>query len=198
MHNVRLLMITLVVVCGVQRVDAQFKNQTFTYPVFYHSVQPGPVNYKYRNPAAAVWMSLGSTFIPPIAGYLILSSTSINDSKTLRSFGGTLIGVGILFGPSVGDFYAHNYLAGGIGIGIRTLSSLMIAGGVAAGFGGEPGTGVAIAGAMGILGLMVSTIYNWNSAYHSAERYNDAHHLSVAPVYYPKQRAPGLALNVRF
>lgn len=197
MQKIRFLIITLIVVCGVQRADAQFKNQIFSNPVFHHSVQSIQPHYRYRNPGAAVWMSLGSTFLPSIAGYIILNSTSINDSKTLRYFGGTLIGAGVLFGPSVGDFYAHNYLAGATGIGIRTLSSLLIVGGILASFGDGSGTGVAVAGAVGVLGLMVSTIYNWNSAYHSAEKYNNAHHLSMAPVYYPKQKTLGLALKVR-
>ena len=175
---VRLLIIALIVGCCAYTVSAQFKGVTFAPLGFHQSETSWYENDKYRGPETTLALSFGGTLMPTLGGIIILSSTNINDSKTLRRFGGALIGIGILLGPSIGDFYAHNYLAGISGIGLRTLSGLMAWGRTVAIILGGAGAAGVIVGSLGVMGLISSTIYNWNSAYHSAERYNTAHHTS--------------------
>ncbi len=142
-----------------------------------------------RSPAAAVWMSVGSTLVPAALGGGLIAANLIA--------GGVILSTGLVFGPSIGQYYS-----GRVGKGLLfTLGRAAFAG---MAWGGliwvllncydhegnchtTPVGGITlltISGA-GVLGLAIWDIVN---SYSSAEQYNEEHakkSISLSPFVMP-------------
>lgn len=178
------------------------------------SYQAGDLNSSnmFKDPRKAFLLSLGHFAVPTLVGSIILS----NSSGSTDIVGGIILSYGILVGPSMGNFYARDESRSVGGLAVRVIGGgLMLAGvlswandfsnsvGNAFSTGrhtdsGESGVLLFLAGASITAG---GIIFNLATAGQSARDYNRMHKLgnvSVTPVYFSQQKAPGLAFNIRF
>jgi len=118
--------------------------------------------------------------------------------------GAAAIGYGLVVAPSIGSFYAEDYLRGALGIGIRLVCWGIVAG--AMGERMDVKTGVpehhkiSDTLALSALGVAVgSTVWNIATAPASARRFNARHQQTsfmLMPVVDPVSKTAGLALCV--
>ncbi|HKI47065.1 MAG TPA: hypothetical protein VKA08_17175 [Balneolales bacterium] len=201
---------TLWIICFliVPSVEAQIlppaKHDTAS--VYHHSRE-----FHYKNSQKAFWLSFGHTVIPVLTGTIILEQTSINDSKLLRISGGALIVYGMIVGPSIGLFYAGSdeKASGGI-LGRIAATALVTVGaywdlyvglGNAFDYSGSDQTSETIPLAVfysGVILLTGSAALQIIKAPAEARKHNRMAHLSIAPTWYPREKAPGLAINIHF
>lgn len=167
--------------------------------------------FHYKNPQKAFLLSLGHTVIPVLAGTIILEQTSINDSKLLRISGGAMIAYGMIVGPSIGLFYAGSDEKASVGIlgriGATALGTvgaywdLYVGLGNAFDYSGNDQTSETIPLAVfysGVILLTGSAVLQIIKAPAEARKHDRRAHLSIAPTWYPREKAPGLALSVQF
>ncbi len=128
-----------------------------------------------KRPLKALFYSLGCTFVPLGAGYLL----ALIEDQTCQTIGGAVGGFGLVVGPSMGNFYAHDGLKGGLGIGMRVIGVGMITAGLwdlieTVIEEGESGSGKYSAALItgGTVLVMGSAVWNMVSAPFSARRYN--------------------------
>ncbi len=167
--------------------------------------------FKYKDPQEAFLLSFGNTVIPVLTGTMILSRSTINDSKTLRIGAGVMIAYGMIIGPSTGLYYAGSdrKASGGI-LGRLGATALGVAGaywGLVVGLGnafdysGEHQQSEAIPTAVfysGAILLTGSAVLQIIKAPAEARKHNKSIHLGFSPTWYPKEKTPGLAINIRF
>ncbi len=192
-------------------------------PFHNYNIENSSVNLAYRkyglkssemfkDPRKAFLISLGNFGIPTLVGSLLLS----NGSDGTDILGGLILSYGIIVGPSMGNFYAHDQSRSVGGLAVRAGGGLLMLIGVLVWtsdtsnfFGravstgkysdsGEGGALLFLAGAAITAG---GIIFNLATAGQSARDYNRQHKLgnvSIAPVYFSQQKVPGLAFNIRF
>lgn len=166
----------------------------------------------FKDPRKAFLISLGNFVVPTLAGSMILS----NSRGVADIVGGIILSYGILVGPSMGNFYAHDEsrsvrglaarVAGGglilIGVlvwngessnpGGRTVSASKYAGS------GESGVFLFLAGAAITAG---GIIFNLSTASQSARDYNRKNKLdnvSIGPACFSRCKTIGMALRIGF
>lgn len=160
--------------------------------------------FHYKSPQKAFLLSLCNTAIPIAVGITILDQTTINDSKTLRRSAGAMIIYGAIAGPSIGTFYAGNFGRGFGGILLRGGSAVLGFGGLfiayAQSWGGNDQGSIAPAFMFfsGAVLLAGSAVVQIAKASEVARKHNKSIHLAFSPTWYPKEKTPGLAINIRF
>lgn len=136
-----------------------------------------------RSEAEAVNQALINTVVPLGMG---VGAVKLFESNTLKTFGASLAVYGMVVGPSTGNFYANDYLRGGLGALTRLGAAFLLQDATSEVFGsdfaealnvdnGNNNTPVAIEDTEIIVGgaLMVGTIaYNIISAQASVREYN--------------------------
>ncbi len=134
-----------------------------------------------KSPSRAQTYSVFGTLLPVLAG-------------TKAPY---LLGLGLVFGPATGHFYAKNYSQAFWGIGIRTGAPLLMGGLI--GSGGELDDAI-MAALIGGSIAAVSAIYDMATADNAARKYNERHASSVrvAPTVGPQGEQVGLSLQVSF
>jgi hypothetical protein len=166
-----------------------------------------------RSPAGAAWLSAGSTIVLGAIGSGMLAAHS--DGAFI--VGAVILSTGLVFGPSVGEFYSQRWGKGTLFALGRAAAEGMIMGGVFSGLcfdncdndnssGGRIAL-IAIGGAA-LLGLTVWGIFD---SYKSAKQYNEEHakkykkYISISPFVIPSSgrngenvTAVGLAVAGRF
>lgn len=165
--------------------------------------------FKVKNPSRAFWWAVGSTVIPVGVGALIATSGDRHGSgrETREGEGFILIGSGIFFGPSAGNFYARDIKRGIIGILIRAVGAYIV---YDANKGwnrwdriddeDRTGTGDGYVD-QAYLGLGIvagAAIWNIATAPTSAREYNSKHGLSFSPMYDPLRKTGGMSFTYRF
>jgi hypothetical protein len=179
----------------------------FGVPALVHSraddLPPG-----YRYPDTALSLSFWTTLLPVMAGTLMILPTLTHSNDRLAIVGGTVIGLGVSFGPSIGYAYSDEQLRGwGMG-GVRlaggllglavVYSGLVVAEDTSKNDPGEQVLGACILGA-----VVVSAIYDIATAPNAARRTNAKRGLTslgLAPISIPGRSGtdPGMALVGRF
>lgn len=204
--NKRWLLFWIVIIAS-----SQYTNAQLLPPVNHDSVRAYTPNkaYKYKDPQKAFLLSLGNTVVPVLTGTMILSRTTNNDSKLLRIGAGALIVYGMIIGPSTGLYYAgsNEKASGGI-LGRLGATALGIAGtfwGITIGIGNaydaDNPKSQAIPSVMiysGAILLTGSAVLQIIKAPAEARKHNRSVHLAFSPTYYPREKTPGLAINIRF
>ncbi|MDR9416271.1 MAG: hypothetical protein RI564_08305 [Gracilimonas sp.] len=127
--------------------------------------------------------------------------------------GGMLIGGGIIFAPSAGNFYAQNVESVNKGIGTRLLGSamtlggayLVIADGLSRSYGGGGNDIVGSGGTILLLSgtglVFYSTVYDIFNSKRSVQTYNENKgqvYYTVSPAYYPEFGSAGLGVSINF
>ncbi|HEX9916490.1 MAG TPA: hypothetical protein VGB16_02030, partial [candidate division Zixibacteria bacterium] len=80
-----------------------------------------------KSKSTALRWSLGATLVAPvIGGSFLLKGISGSEIKAGAVVGIVVGSLGLVFGPSTGHFYAHEYGRAWTGIGLRTLSGVII------------------------------------------------------------------------
>ncbi|MDX1618355.1 MAG: hypothetical protein R3224_06185 [Balneolaceae bacterium] len=87
---------------------------------------PDTAETEPKNPSKALGRAIGHTVVPIALGVLIVVNTSPFDDDPLATAGGLLMLHGVLTGPSMGNFYARDWLRGWGGVGARILSFVII------------------------------------------------------------------------
>ena len=167
-------------------------------------------DFHYKNPQKAFLLSLGHTVVPVVTGFVILNN-GVNDSPATKITAGALIAYGALVGPSIGLYYAgsNEKASGGIlgRLGATALSTvgaywdLYVGLGNAFDYSGNHHISETMPLAMfysGIILLTGSAVLQIVKAPAEARKHNRMIHLSIAPTWYPREKAPGLALNIHF
>ena len=157
---------------------------------------PGAASGEERkSPALALGLSVGGTAVP-----LLLSVAERDDPDHA-----ILAGLGVTFGPSLGNYYAEQPARArrglkirGVGVGITGIGLVL---NVAAVFGSEMAREVARGTvAVGLGTVAVGAIYDIAKAPLSAIEYNETHGLTaqVTPVVGRRGEQVGLALRASF
>jgi hypothetical protein len=162
--------------------------------------------FKLKDPTTAVYWSMGSMILPSVP----LAVTSVV-SETHAFFGATGVGLciaGVIVGPSVGHFYAGNYMRGFASIGLRAgiagLGFLVVVG-VISSYGiddiGAAIIGAALIGGAGI-GILASGIYDIWTCPDAVRKYNRSIRtqggLYFAPEINLTENSYGLTLGYSF
>jgi hypothetical protein len=149
------------------------------------------------SPATAVLLSAGAT----VASWSVMLAAASDDSG--RSDSLVLVGaLGTLVAPSLGHWYARDYLTAGMGL--RAVGAAAMIGGVFAAFDDlfeddRDDSAADTAIVLGVIAYGAGTIYDIATAGRAAQRYNDQrHHLALAPVVNPTTGSYGVALGGRF
>ncbi len=162
-----------------------------------------PVTH-YESPGRALLLSAANTIVPAIAGGLILGGTTNNSSQALRISAGVIMAYGLLIGPAMGLHYAGSDRTALKGILARTAAAGIGLFGVAEDYQdfaskrGNPAFSSLVLIFAGGAILVGSDVLQIVQAPLEARKYNHSLHLSMAPVWYPKEKAPGLAVRLRF
>jgi hypothetical protein len=141
------------------------------------SAQPAPDQLDAKDPGTATLLSIGGTVAP-----LALVAAGAGAGAQGNGSSGALLAAGIgglVIGPSLGEWYAHDYFSPGLGLR-GAGAALIIAGlGCFNGIAGPPcpprdnsGTAVAVIGAVVIAG---GTLCDLLTAGRSAREWNAAH-----------------------
>jgi hypothetical protein len=131
-----------------------------------------------KSSSKALTMALGHTAIPIAAGLGLMTIGDSNVEGLQLASSVSLITYGGLVGPSMGNFYAKDYVRGGLGIAMRTVGTLMIGRGIASGMAwgnDDEAEGPAPGGnsiAIGTALVFGSALWNILSAPSSANTYN--------------------------
>jgi hypothetical protein len=160
-----------------------------------------------RSPAAALWMSVGSTLVPAALGGGLLATHS-GDAKIA---GWTILGAGLVFGPSVGQFYSGRWGKGLLFALGRGAAAGVMAGGIVMFLEGDHGGSTTGGTVVMILGGIAGTaliVWGIADSYKSAKQYNEEHakkSITLSPFVMPssgrdgeKGMAYGLALAGNF
>ncbi len=162
--------------------------------------------FKLKDPTTAVYWSMGSMILPSVP--LIVTSAVGETHEFLGATGIGLCITGVLVGPSVGHFYAGNYMRGFASIGLRAgiagLGFLVVVG-VISSYGiddiGGAIIGTAVIGGAGI-GILASGIYDIWTCPDAVEKYNqsirDQGGLYLAPRINLTENSYGLTLGYSF
>jgi len=175
--------------------------------------------FEYKSPGMALSLSLLSTLVPMVAGTIMVSQahklqTSLG--RTGVEYAGVAgLALGLSFGPSIGYAYSGAHFRGW-GMGLLRLAGIgagafAIYAGVALSICGEgedcsnreDGGGLIVLGAVSLIALAVSAVYDIATAPRAARRANEQHgltNLSLVPVPIPgrSSTSPGLALVGQF
>lgn len=162
--------------------------------------------FKLKDPTTAVYWSMGSTILPSVP--LAVTSALGQTHEFLGVTGIALCVTGVLVGPSMGHFYAGNYMRGAASIGLRAgiagLGFLLVVG-VMSSYGiddiGGAIIGTAIIGGAGI-GILASGIYDILTCPDAVRKYNqsirDQSGLYLAPRINLTENSYGLTLGYSF
>jgi hypothetical protein len=155
-------------------------------------------NIHAKSPSKAMYMALGHTLIPIGAGIGLMAMGDSNVEGLQLISGIAVLTYGGLVGPSMGNFYAKDYVRGGLGIAMRAIGTLMVWSsiGQAMAWGNDdeaegPAPGETM-GSVGVLLVLGSTVWNIISAPGSANAYNEKHGLSGVSVGYDPFSKKGL------
>jgi len=154
--------------------------------------------------SAALGRSLWGTIVPIGVGWAILASSNGPDQNgATAAVGGLSFTGGLVVGPSLGYFYAGQSGRAWRGIGLRVLGLGTLIGAAAASwdcYGNECETARAVA-LVGSVVTLGSAIYDIASVRGAVRRRNERAQgvsVRVAPTYYSRRRAAGVALQVTF
>lgn len=145
-----------------------------------------------KSPALALALSAGGTAVPLVGAW------SLRETRA----GAFLGGAGIVFGPSLGNYYAENcrrartgFTIRAVGVGITAVGLLY---GLASFFSANRMT-VRVLMGVGRATVAAGAIYDIITAPISAAEYNEAHgiRVGIAPTVGPQGTQVGLAFRVR-
>ena len=145
---------------------------------------PDQVTMVMKKRSTAVKRALVHTFLPLGAGIALMTAGDSNVEGLQLITSLTLITYGGLVGPSMGNFYAEDYVTGGVGIAMRIAGTLMVGSaiGQAMAFGNdddaEGSTPGQTMGTVGVLMVLGSAAYNIFTSAASADAYNTKHGLT--------------------
>ncbi len=154
----------------------------------------------YKSPSKTLWIAVGHTVIPIASGIFLKNK----EHQAVRSLGNMCLFYGAAFGPSAGNFYAHDGTRGFIGVGGRLVGFILVAQGA---YGssidylttGKSNNDHAKTLMMaGTIVYFLSAAYNIYTAPTSAREYNSKFNLSASPNYDFNCQAVGLALKMNF
>lgn len=128
-------------------------------------------------------------------------------------FGFTMIATGVLFGPSAGNVYAENFESVAKGISLRAGGVGLMAVGVYVGLlefmfaahfkDGERSMGfwpkTLIIGGAGL--IIYSWVFDYFKSAKNVREYNSGYEkpaFALSPVYFPKEKAPGISVSLSF
>lgn len=80
-------------------------------------------DYRARSGQAALKQSITNTVLSLALGY---STVALFENKTVKTVGASLAVYGLVIGPSTGNFYANDYLRGGLGALTRFGAALLL------------------------------------------------------------------------
>ncbi len=144
------------------------------------------LTYTPKNKSMAITMGVANTIAPPLLAYYL----GINQKQSL---GKLILGYGILAGPAMGNYYAHDMKRFYWGVGLRLGSMLFYSTYFEDGVNNDTGAYIMATT------ILTTTIWNIWTAPKSVQEYNDKNiNLSLAPCYLPQSRSVGIALNLNF
>ncbi len=165
---------------------------------------PARAQAQRASESAALGRSLWGTIVPIGVGWAILASSNGPDQNgATAAVGGLSFTGGLVVGPSLGYFYAGQSGRAWRGIGLRVLGLGTLIGAAAASwdcYGNECETARAVA-LVGSVVTLGSAIYDIASVRGAVRRRNERAQgvsVRVAPTYYSRRRAAGVALQVTF
>ena len=177
-----------------------------------HDIRSDNTDRTPKSPKVALRKAFLHTGVPLAAG-IILNDPEIVKDNLVNTAGALMIGYGLVYGPSKGNFYANDFERGMTGIGIRLGSAgLMLAyttfiyTQTLINFSGEKNgkgeTGYYIMSGVSILAFTGSTIYNLASAKKSAREYNEKYDLDLSfnleRLPYINKSTPVLTVRINF
>lgn len=151
------------------------------------------------SPGTAVLLSAGAT----VASWTVMIAAAHDNSRATEGL--ALTGaLGTMIGPSLGHWYARDYLT--VGLGVRVLGAGAMLGGAATAFrdlfdfdGNRDDSGAAVLLVGGLIAYGAGSVYDIATAGSAATRYNaHRHQLAVAPLVNPTSGSYGLALGGQF
>ncbi len=175
-------------------------------------MQPDVSGREYKDPGIALRKALLHTGVPVGAG-ILLSDSEIIDNRLINTTGAILIGYGLFYGPSNGNFYAEDHSRGMTGLGVRVGSFGLVLGYALAvlpnayvnAFSRDNDrdyTGYNVVVALSTLTFTGSLIYNIATAPKSAREYNKDYNLDLSlgmeHMKYIQKTAPVLRARISF
>ncbi len=170
--------------------------------------------FEYKSPSTALTLSLLSTLVPVVVGTITFTfwwdSHHNASSQSLLFAGAAGVGLGLSFGPSIGYAYSGEHFRGWgmgflrlLGVGGVVLGSV---GAYASAWSSNSGgitSAWVLLGAVSLIAVVVSAVYDIATAPRAARRANEQHgltNLSLVPVPIPgrSSTSPGLALVGQF
>jgi hypothetical protein len=176
--------------------------------------------FGYKSPGMALSLSLLSTLVPMVVGTIMVSQAHdvhTHLGYTSLAYAGVAgLALGLSFGPSIGYAYSGEHFRGW-GMGLLRLVGVGV-GSVAIVFGAISGSGAfcsdscnksgdgggwVLLGAVSLIAVVVSAVYDIATAPRAARRANEQHgltNLSLVPMAIPgrSSTSPGLALVGQF
>jgi hypothetical protein len=145
-----------------------------------------------KSETAAVWLSTAGLVLPVATG-LVLAAHSAGTNQS--EIGATLVGAGLLLGPSVGYFYGGCAQKGWIGIAIRGgLAVVTIAAMAATGWGsGDIGFYIIVGGA-GLVLIGLQAFYDCFAVASCVRHHNESSRMGI--IISPGQDARSLRLGL--
>jgi hypothetical protein len=173
---------------------------------------------EYKSPSTAFCLSLFSTLVPVVVGTSMLTVWANGhadnpNNHSLLVGGAAGLGLGLIFGPSIGYAYSGEHFRGwgmgllrlaGIGVGAVAIAALVVSNicGDSCSKSGD-GSGWFLLGALSFTAVAISAVYDIAKAPSAARRANERHGLtnvSLVPMAISgrSSTSPGLALVGRF
>jgi hypothetical protein len=210
MQSMPLLLAALLLLVPISRADEQPGTEAKAVEDAVAAAAPPEFTPVKSHLAAYAW-AVGATVLP-MAYYAYAGFNQHYGYK--RAIPLTILGTGLVVGPSAGQFYAGSWGKGLVGVGIRVAVvpvGALVGGIMAIAADNEPFNDLAAFGAgmllVGGAGYIVGTVYSMKDTPRAVERANERARkefeakLSLSPMLYPTRDGrfvPGLAFNASF
>jgi hypothetical protein len=162
-----------------------------------------------KSRSTALTNSLLPTVVLTGSGIALMAYASDGNGRDVAGWAGFWMTMtGMIFTPSLGHLYAErpkpfSGAAIRLGLGVVWASAVIAValGGLSENGASDNDNDAVIALGVASGGIMASAIYDIVTAPRSADQFNkrvESFAVDLAPVYYSQQKAPGLALRLRF